>query len=55
MGNINEKKDPFEILKDISEVLSKYGIKINSVAVSNGGRVKIVFFGGPLTLPEFLC
>jgi hypothetical protein len=54
MGNINEEKDPFEILKGISEVLKKYGIKINGVSVSGGGRVEIVFYGAPFTLPEFL-
>jgi hypothetical protein len=54
MGNINEEKDPFEILRGISEVLSKYGIKIGEVSISRGGRVEIVFQGGPFTLPEFL-
>jgi hypothetical protein len=53
-GNINEEKDPFEILREISEVLDQYGIKINGVSVSMGGRVEIVFYGGPFTLPEFL-
>jgi hypothetical protein len=54
MGNINEEKDPFEILRGISEVLEKYGIKINGASLSKGGRVEVVFYGGPLTLPEFM-
>jgi hypothetical protein len=54
MGNINEEKDPVEILNGISEVLSKYDIKIHGVSVSKGGRVEIVFYGGPFTLPEFM-
>jgi hypothetical protein len=53
MGNINEEKDPLEILTGISEVLEKYGIKIHGVAITRSGRVEVVFYGGPFTLPGF--
>jgi hypothetical protein len=53
MGNINEEKDPAEILTGISEVLEKYGIKMHGVSISKSGRVEVVFYGGPFILPEF--